>query len=285
MSFEFVRESDIIRDYVFGADTNKICINYDISKRKLKEILNYHNIKNNIYFQKSKYKIDEKFFEKIDSGPKAYFLGFLYADGYNSKYHNRTLIEVVERDKDIISYFKKILKTNIPIRIHKNKTSSGNNSYILDISSEKISNDLHNLGCIYKKSFSLQFPSEGQVPKKLLCHFVRGYFDGDGYISKVENANRITIVGTFDFLASLNNVLDYHLDFCGKISLAHSKYKSEDLKMYRLDVCKQADIVKFGKWIYNKAYDSFLYRKYINFKDIKINYIKRIKHVSKNGLL
>jgi hypothetical protein len=58
--------------------------------------------------------------------------------------------------------------------------TNGKKKYRLAIVSNKMSKDLSNLGAIPNKSLILEFPKN--IPDELMCHFIRGYFDGDGCI-------------------------------------------------------------------------------------------------------
>lgn len=69
------------------------------------------------------------------------------------------------------------------------------------------------LGCIPNKSLILKFPDENLVPKNLIKHFIRGYFDGDGCISysflnkeKDIISPRLSLLGTENFL---NGCMEY----------------------------------------------------------------------------
>ena len=75
--------------------------------------------------------------------------------------------------------------------------------------------DLKKLGCIERKSLTLTFPTEEQVPKKYIYDFIRGYFDGDGTLSfdrrrKTPQA-RFGFAGTKEFLLSIQNELEINL--------------------------------------------------------------------------
>ena len=50
------------------------------------------------------------------------------------------------------------------------------------------------------KTFTLRFPTENQVPKELLRHFIRGYFDGDGCVSFYTNRKTVMV----NFVLALN---------------------------------------------------------------------------------
>lgn len=137
-------------------------------------------------------------FEKIDTEEKAYWLGFLCADGYIGTETNH--IEIALAVKDIehikkfakfINYKRKILRDNIRARI--------------TFRDKKMHSDLTKLGCSPKKSLTLQFPNEEQVPRYLLRHFVRGFIDGDGYIGMHRNGfGRMSITcGSKKFIEDL----------------------------------------------------------------------------------
>ena len=59
-------------------------------------------------------------------------------------------------------------------------------------------NDLIKQGCVPNKSLILTFPNKYQVPKNLINHFIRGYFDGDGSIYEYSktHAGSISFIGT-----------------------------------------------------------------------------------------
>lgn len=119
-------------------------------------------------------------FERIDTEDKAYWLGFLYADGYVGLETNHIEIALASKDvnhikkfAEFINYGGKILKDDIRARI--------------SFRDKKMHSDLIKLGCTPKKSLILHFPDEAQVPKYLVKHFVRGFVDGDGYIGMHRN--------------------------------------------------------------------------------------------------
>ena len=58
--------------------------------------------------------------------------------------------------------------------------SNGNKKLVLAIVSDKLSSALSKLGGTPRKSLTLEFPKF--IPKHLMSHFIRGYFDGDGSV-------------------------------------------------------------------------------------------------------
>lgn len=144
--------------------------------------------------------VDETIFETIDTEEKAYWLGFLYADGYV----NDKQVELALKAEDLehIKKFKNFMKSE-----HKISYKENANAYRITICSSKIASDLRALGCVQAKSLILTFPTEQQVPKHLIHHFMRGYFDGDGCISYGQGQYRLSVLGTSDFLDEYENYI------------------------------------------------------------------------------
>ena len=121
------------------------------------------------------HKFNHNYFKTIDTEEKAYILGFLYADGYNSD--KQVVISQLEQDVDILEKINKALDADNQI---KRKLQSTNNKTVCQLcySSIDMCTDLTNLGCFRNKSLACTFPTF--LDKSLVRHFIRGYFDGDG---------------------------------------------------------------------------------------------------------
>ena len=142
-----------------------------------------------------KYFYDYSVFKKIDTEEKAYWLGFLYADGYVN-IEKGIELTLAEYDYDHLVKFRKFMGDESIDISYKNSA----NAYRVCIHSKEIASDLVNLGCIQAKSLILQFPSEEQVPNHLINHFMRGYFDGDGCVYYSHGQLAFSILGTSEFL-------------------------------------------------------------------------------------
>lgn len=234
-------------------------------------------------YHKSKYTLDENFFEVIDTEEKAYFLGLLFADGCNqttgiSKF---VTLELQERDKPILEAFKTALGSNTKLMFSKGVKENHSNMYRLQINSKKISNDLVNHGCISRKSLVLKFPTS--VPDELIHHFIRGYFDGDGciwkgkrYTSTVKDAQsktgyrdriiqnvKFTLVGTRSFLTSAQDILIDKLGF--KRNVLNTR---KITTVCALEYSGRIQAKKFENFLYKDA-TVYLKRKKEKFKDVQ----------------
>ncbi|MDL2302602.1 LAGLIDADG family homing endonuclease, partial [Lachnospiraceae bacterium OttesenSCG-928-D06] len=139
----------------------------------------------------NKYYYDEHYFQQIDSEHKAYWLGFLYADGHieplrkgNKIKAYRIEIGLSAVDKSHLELFLHDIDSNAPLTYKKtiirDKTYE---SCRVRINNTNMCRDLISLGCVPQKSLTLTFPSEELLPGNYVRHFIRGYFDGDGCIS------------------------------------------------------------------------------------------------------
>lgn len=166
------------------------------------------NSQSNIY---RKYHFDEDFFEAIDTEDKAYWLGFLYADGYVSEKKNSIELGLKESDKEHLEKFKASLCANH--KLSQTRKTVGGKEYVgyrLTLNSEKLKSDLINKGCVVRKTLRLSFPSHDIVPAHLIRHFIRGYVDADGCIVVSENKVSVEVVGTIEFLQGYIKALGLH---------------------------------------------------------------------------
>ena len=90
---------------------------YNISSVAVNALLRRHGYKAKSQSElQRKYNIDETFFDVIDTEEKAYFLGFLYADGYNNTDRNSVNLSLKEDDKEILEKLNNLLQPNKPLQ-------------------------------------------------------------------------------------------------------------------------------------------------------------------------
>lgn len=118
----------------------------------------------------------DSFFDKW-TPDMAYVLGYFAADGTMFKNINGSAyIAFTSTDKELIDQIKSILRISNKIEIYQ-QPMNRKTRYNLQIGSKRLFNTFLNLGFTPAKSLTLKFPT---LPKKMIGHFVRGYFDGDG---------------------------------------------------------------------------------------------------------
>lgn len=129
---------------------------------------------------------NQDYFEVIDTEEKAYWLGFLYTDGYVTTGY-RWGVQFSSTDYEHLVKLNGCLKSNITIRTRTYKAKEYKGYKIketeacsLNFKNKKMYEDLVAKGVVPNKTSILQFPNEDILPRHLRPHFVRGLFDGDG---------------------------------------------------------------------------------------------------------
>ena len=160
-----------------------------------------------------KYHFNERFFSEINTEEKAYWLGFIYADGYISLAANYSYsigISLAEKDRNHLKKFIKSLDGNNQIKDYSQNTlyKVGTKYSRVLLYSKLMYGDLIKQGVFEHKTNILKWPQS--LPEKLENHFIRGYFDGDGCLTHVlrkKNNHRldfaIKILSTDAFLTEL----------------------------------------------------------------------------------
>lgn len=177
------------------------------------------------------YKYDKNFFEVIDTEEKAYWLGFIAADGNIRKDFHKLRIELNIRDKKHLEKFRSAIQGNMPIR---EWIRTKNHSCYIEINSVKICKDLFQYGITPNKSLSLKINFK-KIPRELQHHLIRGYFDGDGSLNMYEKEGyeywEISFIGTQHFLTYIMDFFNkkHKISTCGNNFRFNFK-KGEDIK-------------------------------------------------------
>ena len=197
----------------------------------------------------AKYQWNINFFESVNNELQAYWLGFLYADGYVGK--KSINLDLADKDLEHLKRFQTDLQaTDIPLI-----TRETVHSHSLHLRSVKFRKDLEKLGCVNKKTLVLIFPSVLQVPSNLINHFMRGYFDGDGCVQLYQRKNRksptlyFEVIGTYEFLNGFENELKKHCPRCHKVKRQNVSNVSHNIQALRYG----------GNMVVNEIY-RFLYK-------------------------
>lgn len=213
-----------------------------------------------------KYKLNENFFDELNE-KSAYWLGFLYADGCLRMKNGRSgelKLKLKDTDKSHIEKFLSHIGSDSPIKCGVD----GKSKYCyVSINSNHMIKRLFDLGCIQNKTQKIRLPN---LPDSLMSDFIRGYFDGDGCISKVKkrpNSYVVSICSNKKFNEDLVKFLGY-----GKI------YEDENFSVIKVN--KINEIKNFRNFIY-KTSKVCLKRKFDIFNQINDEY-KRDYTTTKN---
>lgn len=193
----------------------KILEEYETGSFSSQELSKKYNVNKtsitNWYKQKHKIKNmnpdkgNVNYFSTIDSNLKAYFLGFIAADGCITNKNNLS-INIVEDDSIILEK----LKEEIGCQSHLYKTPKkiGKNQVTFSMSDTTLTNSIRKYGISERKSLTMKniIPN---IPKEYRNSFILGYFDGDGFssISYIKYTSKKTNTETHYPLL--------HVGFCG----------------------------------------------------------------------
>lgn len=237
------QELQIFNERESGHRRNDIISKWGISERHYKNIiLKFGGELKNIPTW-CNFNID--YFEKIDSEDKAYFLGFIVADGSVSKKSNS--IKIIQKETNILYDFKNYIKFDGEIFTSKTKNISN-----ITITSSKTKRDLENLGIYSNKTMSVRYPD---IPDNLQNHFMRGVFDGDGCISlrtdKRDNKQRGQVnicSGSYDFIKEYYDKLVIFANLDGK-----NKIRCPKGTYYVVDWGGLSDVEKIYEFLYKDS--------------------------------
>jgi len=228
-----------------------------------------------------KHFFNEDYFEIIDNSDKAYWLGFIAADGAvckSSKYNSyRLSISVEEKD---IEHLRKFLSSvggnDIKIEKYINTIGYSNKekpSKIVRVvlNSYKMCLDLEKYHIHQNKSYDIKFPN---ISQKYIPDYLRGVFDGDGsyYCKFSEKENRYRL--SFELVSMskdfIEKIKDYFTTKEIKLNIYSRVLPKSGNTVYRLMSGSIKEITKLINLLYNNP------TMYLSRKFNKVNIIREL---------
>ena len=249
----------------------------EMSNKEIAKVLNRTD--NAIHIKASKmglkkypYYCDYHYFDNIDTEEKAYWLGFISADGWISKKDKTNScsvgIELQYADIKHLQKFNKSISGNYKITdrwktcsLSKN-TEKKNHMCVIRIYSMIMHDALCDLGISNTKSYDLSIP---KLKDDLIRHYLRGYFDGDGCLTITNKTFSVSIITASerfknDFLSIMN---------LEEIIFTEASYVNEfGTIMYRPFLSSNEKKIKFLDYLYQDSsiYLDRKYKKYLKAK-------------------
>ena len=193
--------------------------------------------------------VNHAFFSKIDTEEKAYFVGLILADGNitpRGKSQPAIRLELQKQDKHVLESFKNCIQTS-------NHITSSRNCYRIAVHSTQIASDLAKYGIVPRKTGNKQFMIS-DIPEMFQRDFIRGFFDGNGWITY---SKRIWTIGFADGELFLTELRDY---FCSRLNV----YKVAVIEhggCFMISFSSQQDTRNILHFMYDNA-TLYLNRKY-----------------------
>lgn len=202
--------------------------------------------------------LDTDYFNNIDTQEKAYWLGFIWADGCISKTSprcsgpNRLRIAQKWNERQHLELFNATIKADYQIK----QIRHPNNKLVaqIDINCRPLCKSLQNLGYDVKTKRT-NIPI---IRNDLIPHFIRGYFDGDGslslYTQRIKKWTVLkqewSITGNKVLMHEIKAILTKDADVTPTVQLKHYK-RSPDTASIRYG--KKSDIHALYKYLYTNA--------------------------------
>ena len=235
-----------------------------------RQTLSRHLSKINELEDRRAYKVNESFFDVIDTEQKAYWLGFLTADGYINK-HGQVGLAISEKDITHVEKYKKDIMAEHPIKIEKNnKSVFSNNSglAVIKIENKHLYQSLISHGFAINKTMK---ETPANIPNDLIRHYIRGIFDGDGWFSTSGYCHEIGFGMGKDILEYIKNIFELKLNV--------KKYAIRQYKtIFKYRITSKKEIDKILNFFYQDA-TVFLERKYKKYLEYS-----RLKSMSEEDL-
>lgn len=192
-----------------NTNVTEIAKEFKISPNELSDYIStyYPNVK-----ILGKANFNEYIFDSIDTEEKAYWLGFIFADGTisssplreESKTQYQFELALSSKDLTHLEKFAKFIEYKQPLYCDETRCR-------LSVYSKHLWQVLNVNGCTPQKSLTLRFPkAELFKSKDLIRHFIRGYWDGDGCLTwndKEHIRPEISVLGTDEMLYSIISYL------------------------------------------------------------------------------
>ena len=242
-----------------------------LTERQVRGWYNNHMPKKNRVF-------NDRYFENIDSQEKAYWLGFIFADGYITSHSRHGATDLLGRDasyefgmelqrgdeyhlcrlRDALGGVHKIYQKESHQLICNNRAPSHTYSSVLRVYSKNVVMDLYNNGIDYNKSHSNVFPI---VSDDLFLDFLRGYLDGDGCIYTGLHDNGESYQAYIKWVCNERDVLDFILEKAIALYGIKMRVYRKDA-MFALMCYSKQDISNLLSLLYHTGCNLWLERKY-----------------------
>jgi intein-encoded DNA endonuclease-like protein len=281
-----LEHNEIINLYLSGSSILYISKLYNCGQNTVSNILKFNNVEIRSGFKNKNARIhtlNENYFHNIDTAEKAYWLGFLSADGHLVE-NTAITVNLKESDKNHLEKLAKALESSV-----KPKLREKTKSYNINFCSKILTQDLFHLGFTHNKSQTQFFPN---IDSKYYKDFIRGILDGDGSIQNyIRNRTHkpskysesyeqheiiVTFSGTLSMMESISGIIDSQLNLYKRKVYVKSKSGFSEIKYSGGNQCKA-----ILHWLYDDNLIS-LDRKQQKVKeilneDISVNCIRRKK--------
>jgi hypothetical protein len=231
-----------------GLSASKIAKRFKTTSGTIIDILERNGISSRPgWYYARRYTTNEHAFDDLDNELSSYWLGFIYADGHIGK--SGLQISLKSSDSHHLEKLATFLESACPVRPTKIGTC-----YIA-FCGIHIAKSLNGLGVISRRGQFYRVLDN--LPRQQYAHFIRGYLDGDGYISATGAKSRCDVgfCGQDDILTWIKQILSENCPQIGNPQIRPRR----GIKELCFGGHRQASSII--KWLYKDA-NIYLLRKY-----------------------
>lgn len=197
--------------YLQGVSIKNIAKELNRSTNYVQRILQRYNVVQTDRPPK-KYHMTWRPFYDINTQEQAYWLGFIMADGSVNISLSRYTLDfgLMKKDQDRVQALADFIRTEpaLPVKeriVYPNFAPEGCCQVRLCVYDMQMVKDLISWGCVPRKSLTKKFP--WKLQQHLWRHFIRGYFDGNGYVSYNGGQLRFGFTSSFDMCQAIECIL------------------------------------------------------------------------------
>lgn len=196
--------------------------------------------------------VRQDLFNTVETEEDAYWLGFIYADGYIS---DNGIVEISLKASDVehLNKFATYIKYTKEVKVKDHRCR-------LSFATQQLKSNFNNLGVVPRKSLILTFPEF--LSKELNRHFIRGYFDGDGCLG-LYKSNKSRAIALFSLLGTESFLNSFREEVPIKIPRL---IKKNNIHIFQ---CSNRKARKLAYWLYNDS-SIYLDRKFTKAQEIAV---------------
>lgn len=219
---------------------------FHICEKRLSAFIKENNYEHYLLKSRNIYKVNDNYFVKINNSQKAYWLGFILADGCIKK-NNTFQLALKKDDKVHLEKFLKCIKGDFKI-IYEKRSFDSKLNCVLRIHRIKFCQNLIRLGVDKNKSTKEKVPL---IKEKYYSHFIRGIFDGDGWLCIGKN-KEFGICSSFDICNFIAITLTKEIVGL-KFPLITLNNKKKKNSLFRIRFHSKKDIILILRYIYKDS--------------------------------
>ena len=249
-----------VNDLKAGMLMKDVVAKHDIARGSIYRFM--HDTEQMFYTDHGRrYNLNKDYFKTIDTEHKAYWLGFIWADGCISKSNEtdksetRLTINISQKDRAILEQFIIDIESNYKIYeyIPSEETYSDHPMSKVVINSVELCRDLRQHGLTLGPSRTFPWKS---IPEELHRHFIRGFFDGDGCICE-----SLSFIGYKELLIDIQSIL---IKDCALNRTKLIAYPNKVAEVYDLRYGGKQQLTRLYHYIYDNT-SIYLSRKHDKF--------------------